>query len=160
MGGKSSSRSSSQNNQRQITTTADNNQGVVASAGGDLNVNVLDGGAIEQSFAFASNALDEAFDYGAYATKQASELSAAALDEAFDFGGNALDTVKGVVSSAFNIVSKDRSEQYAQQQAALLEVSDRSRTETAQGLSEFTKYFFGTLGFLGLAAAVAYGVRK
>ena len=64
MGGSSSSKSSSANNQRQITTTADNNQGVVASAGGDLAIEVLDGGAIESAFDFGMNALDEVTQFG------------------------------------------------------------------------------------------------
>ncbi len=129
------SRKSSSKN---ASTTTNNQRQIQLSSGGDNNGIVV----------------------GAGGDTTVSVLDGGAIEEAFSFSSGALDVVEGVLVNALNLVGKDRSQEYQQQRDALIELSDRSRTETAQSLSEFSKYFFGTLALLGVAGAVAYGVKK
>lgn len=121
---------------KQATTTTNNQRQIQLSTGGD-NEGVI-----------------------ATAGGDLTMLDGGAIEESYSFSSSALEIVEGVVISALDLVGKDRSAQYEQQTDALMELSERSKTETRQSLSEFTKYFFGTVGVIGLAAALAYGTKK
>lgn len=120
MGSKSSSSSSSQNKQRQTTLDASQNEGVAAASGGDLDISILDGGAVAGAFDFAT-----------------------------EVGGGALEFGTGVFNAALDAVSDDREQQFQNQADLVASVATAGRSETSQALDKITTYFFITVAVMG-----------
>ncbi len=131
MGSKSNSSTASNQTTKTTTKTTQLNlqdvDGVAVGGGGNVKVNITDGGAVAAGF---------------------------------DFGSDALSTVDNVIETGFAYLSEtaenavDRVSSYADK--SLQEVSNATRSDTAETLQTLTKYIAGAVAL----TAVAYAVMR
>jgi hypothetical protein len=138
MGGRSKSRSSTTSNQRQISLDAKDNKGVAVAAGGNVNVSVLDGGAIKDAFDYSEEAGRQAYEFAGKAQGDSFRFAEAAQENAINLIEEGLDSVEELTTSSLLFTQKSYDN--------LLE---KNRTENAQALDKITKYFFSVVGLIG-----------
>ena len=152
MGSKSSS---STQKSEFITTTNENISGVdgpVASDGGRVNINTLDGGAIREAFDLGGDALD----FGAFAVDETGR----SFDRSLDFTGEGLDRI---LDFGDEVIS-DQADQLTNTLASINAANATGATLTSanqqETIRQVVKFAAIALGVVGVVWAFGKVVKK
>ncbi|HHJ14274.1 MAG TPA: hypothetical protein ENJ79_07835 [Gammaproteobacteria bacterium] len=158
MGSRSSSRTSTTETNQQIDESRNFNlqdtEGMAVAAGGDVDVQITDGGAIEAMANTAGAALDATRDVAWAAMDDVVEVAGDAFDFSRDAGQAAIGLVGDVVDTLADSTDKAIDAVTDTTDRSLQTLQAATRSDTAAALETVAKYAALAAGVIGLAVVL------